>query len=37
MGKGHLDKDNMLEKEDNLLLRRRLRELKPKWAWSEIS
>tara|TARA_B100000900_G_scaffold193800_1_gene163897 strand:- start:293 stop:2368 length:2076 start_codon:yes stop_codon:yes gene_type:complete len=32
-----LDKDNMLEKEDNLLLRRRLRELKPKWAWSEIS
>ena len=32
-----LDKDNMLETDENLVLRNRLFELKPKWSWSEIS
>ena len=35
--KAILNKDNMLEHEDNLVLRNRLYELKPKWSWSEIS
>ena len=35
--KAILDKDNMLETDENLVLRNRLFELKPKWSWSEIS
>ncbi|MEC7267656.1 MAG: helicase-related protein [Bacteroidota bacterium] len=35
--KAILDKDSMLEKKENLVLRNRLYELKPKWSWSEIS
>ena len=35
--KAILDKDSMLEKKENLVLRSHLYELKPKWSWSEIS